>query len=119
MNKLLRVLFVAIALLNSCQVTPGYDVRVNDRPSVSALVKLGDHIDQAISILRGNGYHVSDKYYATVNRDYWFATVDLERPASVRDTLYETWGTRPFLGKGSAIYVILESGPDGRIRKIH
>lgn len=119
MNKLFYLLSAACFVLSSCESTPGPNVSVKGKPPVSSLVKLGDNLDQAISILRRNGHKVSDKYFASVNKDYWFATVFLGRPIPLRATIYETFGTSPFLGSGPAIYVILEAGLDGRIRKLH
>jgi len=118
MNKL-WVWLISAFILVGCHTTPGPDVSSKGRPPVSALVKLGDNLDQAKLLLRSYGYNVTNKYHPSVIKDGWEITVDLDRAASIRSTLYDTFGTGPFLGNGRPCVVLLESGLDGKIRKIY
>jgi hypothetical protein len=81
---------------------------------MAALVKPGMQIDEAISLLKGAGFSVGEKYFPTEAKDYIQVEVLLLDRLPKSGTLAETIGK----GSGLKIYGVIKAGSSGEIFEV-
>lgn len=78
---------------------------------IRQLRSAGMDIDEAIELLRAEGYRVGDKHHPTEAKDYYVALVPLRDHIPASDTVRYTVG----MDGSSKAYVVIKSNKDGEI----
>ncbi len=85
------------------------------RQRIRELVPIGMDIDEAIELLRSEGFSVGDKYHPTKLHDVYWADIKIRKePIPFLETLKLGMGK----GKVRKRYVAIEANPDGVITTI-
>ncbi len=104
------IIFLGVWVL----LDPDWPAAQNREKRIRELVPIGMDIDKAIELLRSEGFSVGDKHFATVDKDYYWANIQIRFLFSLRDIVNMT----RHKGKVNKRWVVLEAGLDGKIRKI-
>lgn len=81
---------------------------------IRELVPIGMDIDEAIELLRSEGFSVGDKYFPTLNKDYYLADITIRFKFTFLDKINIT----RHKGKVNKKWVSLKAGLDGVITSI-
>ncbi len=84
------------------------------RQRIRELVPIGMDIDEAIELLRAEGFSVGDKYFPTNDKDYLMADIVIRMKENRFDTFKRVIGK----GRVKKRYVAIKATPEGVITSI-
>ena len=81
---------------------------------IRELVTIGAQVDEAIRILKDEGFRVGDKYHPTKARDYWQVEVPIREGFSATDSVRYTVG----MGGGRKKFVVIRADTEGNVTSV-